>query len=143
MKVLLDTNIYITALRSKEAREHFRTAFYPLLPATVLSAVVAYELSVNAAGARTRELLAAFVTPMEQAGRVVTPTFGDWQKAADVISAIAAKEGSWRTKLPLLLNDALIALGARRAGAQLLTYNGKDFELIRRHLEFELRVLEA
>jgi hypothetical protein len=31
-----------------EARARFRAAFYPLLPVTFLSAVVAYELAVNA-----------------------------------------------------------------------------------------------
>jgi predicted nucleic acid-binding protein len=143
LKVLLDTNVYITALRSRAERERFRGTFYPLLPATVLSAVVVYELSVNAENARTRELLDEFVSPMERAGRVVTPTFVDWQSAAKVLSAIARKEGAWRTKLPALLNDVLIALSGRRAGAEVVTYNGEDFRLIRRHTEFALRVLEA
>jgi predicted nucleic acid-binding protein len=143
LKVLLDTNVYITALRSKAERERFRNTFYPLLPATVLSAVVVYELSVNAENARTRELLEEFVSPMEKAGRVVTPTFADWQSAAKVVSVIARKEGAWRTKLPALLNDVLIALSGRRAGAEVVTYNGEDFRLIRRHTEFALRVLEA
>ncbi|HEX3595741.1 MAG TPA: PIN domain-containing protein [Polyangiaceae bacterium] len=143
MKVLLDTNVYIGALLSVDARERFRSTFYPLLPATVLSAIVAYELSVNAANARTRELLAEFVSPMEKAGRTVTPTFADWEQAAQVLSGISTREGSWKSKLPHLLNDVLIALGARRAGAQLVTHNGKDFRLIQRHVGFELRVLES
>jgi predicted nucleic acid-binding protein len=143
LKVLLDTNVYITALRSRAERERFRATFYPLLPATVLSAVVVYELSVDAENTRTRELLDEFVAPMERAGRVVTPTFADWQSAAKIVSAIARKEGAWRTKLPLLLNDVLIALSGRRAGAEVVTYNGEDFRLIRRHTQFELRVLGA
>jgi predicted nucleic acid-binding protein len=143
VKVLLDTNVYITALRSQAERARFRTTFFPLLPATVLSAVVAYELSVSAADVRTRDLLAEFVSPMERAGRVVTPSFEDWQSAADIVSSIARKDGAWRSKLPLLLNDVLIALGARRAGAEVVTYNGRDFRLIRRHTAFALRVIES
>jgi predicted nucleic acid-binding protein len=143
MKVLLDTNVYITALRSQAERERFRATFFPLLPATVLSAVVAFELSVSAANAPTRDLLAEFVSPMEQAGRVVTPNFADWQSAASIISAIARKDASWKSKLPLLLNDVLIALGARRVGAEVVTYNARDFRLIRRHTEFALRVLDS
>ncbi len=143
MKVLLDTNVYITALRSRNERERFRAAFYPLLPATVLSAVVVYELSVSAIGQPTRNLLSEFVAPMERAGRVVTPTFADWEAAAQVVSAILAKDGSWRSKAPALLNDVLIALGARRVGAEVVTYNAKDFRLIRRHLDFELRALSG
>jgi predicted nucleic acid-binding protein len=141
VKVLLDTNVYITALRSQAERDRFRADFYPLLPATVLSAVVAYELSVSAANTRTRDLLFEFVSPMEQAGRVVTPNFADWQSAASIVSSIARKDGSFKSKLPRLLNDVLIALGARRVGAEVITHNGVDFRLIRRHVEFALRVL--
>ncbi len=43
MKYLLDTNVYLEACRSEETRNRFRTTFFPLLPATFLSAVVAYE----------------------------------------------------------------------------------------------------
>jgi predicted nucleic acid-binding protein len=143
MKVLLDSNVYITALRSQAERARFRSSFFPLLPATVLSAVVAHELSVSAANVRTRDLLAEFIAPMERAGRVVTPSFVDWQAAAGIVSAIGRRDGAWKSKLPQLLNDVLIALSARRAGAQVITYNGRDFRLIRRHTEFGLRVLEA
>lgn len=141
MKVVLDTNVYIDALRSDAARAWFRATFFPLLPATILSAVVAYELSVNAADRRTRELLAEYVDPMQRAGRVVTPTFADWESAAAVVTSIARNDRSWKSKLPLLLNDVLIALGARRVGAELVTRNGQDFRLIQRHVQFALRVL--
>jgi predicted nucleic acid-binding protein len=143
VKVLLDTNVYITALRSQAERARFRAAFFPLLPATVLSAVVAYELSVSAADVATRDLLAEFIAPMERAGRVVTPLFADWQSAAEIVSAIARKDGAWKSKLPTMLNDVLIALSARRAGAQVVTYNGRDFRLIKKHTDFALRVIEA
>jgi predicted nucleic acid-binding protein len=143
MKVLLDTNVYITALRSQAERARFRSTFFPLLPATVLSAVVVYELSVSAADVRTRDLLSEFIAPMERAGRVVTPSFDDWQSAAAVVSSIASKERAWKSKLPQLLNDVLIALCARRAGAEVVTYNGRDFRLIQRHTKFPLRVLGA
>jgi len=59
------------------------------------------------------------------------------------VSAIEEKDRSWRSKLPALLNDILIALCARRAGATLLTYNKDDFRPIRRHKAFFLRILEA
>ena len=48
MKYLLDTNVYLEAFRSQAKRNQFRQSFFPLLPATYLSAVVAYELNVNA-----------------------------------------------------------------------------------------------
>lgn len=143
MKYLFDTNVYLEAVRSEEARTQFRKTFYPLLPATYLSAVVSYELAVNAYNRRTQTLLQDFVRPMERTGRVITPTFNDWVTASEVVTAIEENEKSWRSKLPALLNDILIALSARRIGATLLTYNREDFRLIRRHTDFSLRVLEA
>lgn len=143
MKYLFDTNVYLEAVRSEEARAQFRKTFYPLLPATYLSAVVSYELAVNAYNRRTQTLLQDFVRPMERTGRVITPTFNDWVTASEVVTAIEENEKGWRSKLPALLNDILIALSARRIGATLLTYNREDFRLIRRHTDFSLRVLEA
>lgn len=143
MKYLLDTNVYLGALRSEEAQAQFRKAFFPLLPATVLSAVVAYELLVNAQDRRTRSLVGEYTRPMERTGRVVSPTFDDWIEAAEIVTAIEEKDRSWRSKLPALLNDILIALCARRVGAMLLTYNRDDFRLIHRHKNFPLRILHG
>ena len=77
MKYVLDTNVYLVAAASEEAAARFREAFLPLLPATFLSAVVAYELSVNARGRSTFELVRGFVAPMRRTGRVVSPSFDD------------------------------------------------------------------
>jgi len=54
---------------------------------------------------------------------------------------IEERDKGWRSKLPALLNDVLIALCACRLGATLLTHNREDFRLIRRHRDFSLRVL--
>lgn len=142
MKYVLDTNVYVDAARSASRREQFATSFFPLLPATYLSAVVAYELMVNAADRRTSAYVETLVRPLERAGRVVTPTFADWTEAAALVTAIEARDTRWRSKLPALLNDILIALGARRIGAMVLTRNREDFLLIRRHKGFSLRVLD-
>jgi predicted nucleic acid-binding protein len=143
VKYLLDTNVYLEAVRSEEKKTQFRRTFFPLLPATFLSSVVAYELYVNARNHSTRNLIGEFIRPMERTGRVVTPTFEDWVEASTVVDAIEEKDRGWRSKLPALLNDILIALCARRIGATLLTYNEDDFQLIHRHKEFSLRVLVA
>jgi predicted nucleic acid-binding protein len=137
---LLDTNVYLRALRSDDHRDEFRRSFFPLLPATVHSAVVVYELSVDAETRTTRDALAEFVEPMTRAGRVVTPAFSSWESAANLVSRLHAREPGYRSRLPALLNDVLIALGARQVGATLISHNRADFELIRRHLTFELSV---
>ena len=114
MKYLLDTNVYLEAFRSADTQARFRKTFFPLLPATFLSAVVAYELSVNAQDRRTPTLLKEFIHPMERTGRVVTPTFNDWLKASAVMSAVGERDRAWRSKLPGLLNDILIARSEER-----------------------------
>jgi predicted nucleic acid-binding protein len=122
VKYLLDTNVYIEACRSEEKRARFRTTFFPLLPATFLSAVVAYELYVNAQDRRTRRLVQEFIHPLERSGRVVSPTFADWLAVSEIVTAIEEKDRGWRSKMPALLNDILIALCARRIGATVFTY---------------------
>ena len=98
---------------------------------------------MNASNRRTQTLLRDFIHPMKRTGRVITPTFDDWVTASEVVTAIEENEKSWRSKLPVILNDILIALSARQIGATLLTYNRDDFRLIRRHTDFSLRVLEV
>lgn len=141
MKYLLDTNVYLGAFRSEQKKAQFRQTFFPLLPATFLSSVVAYELYVNAQDSPTRSLMQEFIRPMERTGRLVAPAFDDWVEASAIGTAIEQKDRGWRSKLPALLNDILIALCARRIGATLLTYNRDDFQLIHRHKDFSLRVL--
>ncbi len=143
MKYLLDTNVYLSALHSEQTKAQFRQTFFPLLPSTFLSAVVAYELHVNARDNRTRGLVQEFIRPMERTGRVISPAFEDWVEASRVVTAIAEKDRGWRSKLPALLNDVLIALCARKIGATLLTYNRRDFRLIHRHKDFSLRALAS
>ena len=104
--------------------------------------VVAYELRASAADGRTSALVREFTRPMERTGRVVRPTFDDWMMAAEVVAGIRQRDRGWRSKLPALLNDILIALCARRIRALVITRNGEDVRLIRRHVGFSLRVLE-
>lgn len=141
MKYVLDTNIYLGAAGSGERAARFRETFFPLLPSTFLSAVVAYELFVDARGRSTRDLVRGFIAPMQRTGRVVSPAFDDWLDASEIVTAIGETETGWRSKLPAPLNDVLIALCARRIGATVITQNEADFHLIRRHKDFSLRVL--
>jgi predicted nucleic acid-binding protein len=136
MKCMLDTSVYIGAMRSAKERAKFSVSFTPLIPSTYLAAVVAYELYVNAQDRPTRRLVEEFVAPMERTNRVITPTFADWLSVARIISGILESDRSWKSKLPALVNDGLIALCARRIGARLFTRNEKDFRLIQRHLDF-------
>ena len=79
---------------------------------------------------------------LEKAARVVTPTFQDWKEAGKLVAQITRKEPGRKTKIQQRLNDILLALSARRIGADLFTFNRGDFELIRRHRPFSLKVLK-
>ena len=141
MKVVLDTSVYVDACRSADARARFRRAFLPLLPVTYLAAVVAYELRINALDPETRGLIDAMIHALQRTGRVVAPAFPDWVEASEVITRIERKDRAWRSKLPALLNDVLIALSARRIGATVVTHNARDFRLIQKYRPFSLRAV--
>jgi predicted nucleic acid-binding protein len=82
-----------------------------------------------------------YVGPLERTGRVVTPAFRDWKDAGQLVARMTRTEPGRKSKLQELLNDILLALCARRIGADLYTYNRADFELLRRHKAFSLHLL--
>lgn len=141
MPILLDTNVYLFAMKSDSGAEFFERRFLPLTFQTVLSSVVVEELYAGALDAGAVRLVERYVGALERAGRVVTPTFQDWKKAGKLVAQITRKEPGRKSKVQQMLNDLLLALSARRVGADLFTYNRDDFELIRRHTPFSLKML--
>ena len=99
---------------------------------------------IENAGALDRQairLIEKYVGALEPGGRVVAPSFQDWKQAGAIIARITRKEPHLKSKMQQMLNDVLIALCARRIGADLYTFNRRDFDLIRRHRPFSLKVL--
>lgn len=138
-KFVLDTNLYIYAFRSVAgAKElaHFLTAFGP---AAHLSSVVLHELLVGAkTPAKSDEIRKRVAGPLERAGRVVTPTHGAWETAADAIARMARVEKRDLRSVPKsLVNDYLLAASCREAGVTLITRDVADFAEIRRHFTFD------
>jgi predicted nucleic acid-binding protein len=76
----------------------------------------------------------------ERVGRVVTPSHGSWKEAGRILGKISKSEPQFRTKLPALFNDALIALSAIQIGAAVCTRDKEDFELLRHYLRFRLEL---
>jgi predicted nucleic acid-binding protein len=139
--ILLDTNVYLHAMRSDAGAAFFESRFLPLVFQTYVSAVVAEELYAGALDRQAIRLTEEYVGALERAGRVVAPSFQDWKQAGAIIARITRKEPHLKSKMQQLLNDVLIALCARRIGADLYTFNRRDFDLIRRHRLFSLKVL--
>jgi predicted nucleic acid-binding protein len=141
LPILLDTNVYLFAMRSDEGAAFFERRFLPLVFQTHLSSVVVEELYAGALDAQAERLVESYVGALERAGRVVAPTFQDWKEAGRLIARATRKETSRKSKVQQMLNDILLALCARRIGGDLFTFNREDFQLIHRHRPFSLKVL--
>lgn len=135
--MVFDTNVYVTALREGLGGATVRR-LEDASPRTFLASVVSAELRAGALDAAGRRAVIELVHRFERLGRVVVPTAASWNDAGDVLARIARRDPGFRTRLRGLWNDALIALSARQVGATLVTANLDDFELLRRHVHFDL-----
>ena len=141
MPILLDTNVYLFAIRSEEGAAFFEHRFLPLVFQTYLSSIVVEELYAGALDAQAERLVESYVGALERAGRVVAPNFQDWKEAGRLVARVTRKEAGRKSKVQQMLNDILLALCARRIGADLFTFNREDFQLIQRYRPFSLKVL--
>ena len=128
-------------MRSDSGAAFFESRFLPLVFQSYVSGVVAEELYAGALDRQAIRLVEKYVGALERSGRVVAPSFQDWKEAGGIIARITRKEPNLKSKMQQVLNDVLIALCARRIGADLYTFNHDDFDLIRRHRHFSLKVL--
>ena len=70
MPILLDTNVYLFAIRSEEGAAFFEHRFLPLVFQTHLSSIVVEELYAGALDAQAERLVESYVGALERAGRV-------------------------------------------------------------------------
>ena len=122
--VLLDSSVYVAALRSRDAvlRLERITAGAVLW----LSAVVLEELYAGA-GVRDREYVEQFENRFRQAARILVPSLEDWIDAGKALARIAAKYDYEKIGRGRLTNDALIAMSAARMDIKVITANARDF----------------
>ncbi len=98
MPILLDTNVYLFALRSAAGAEFFERRFRPLVFRTYLSSVVVEELYAGALDAAGVRLVEAYVAALERAGRVSTPSFADWKDAGRLVAGSPGRNQGGRGK---------------------------------------------
>jgi predicted nucleic acid-binding protein len=142
LPVLLDTNVYLAAMKSDRGAEAFRRRFLPLVFQTYLSSVVAQELYAGALDKDAERLVERHAGALERAERVVTPNFRDWKEAGKLSAQMTRKEPGKKSGIQSMVNDILLALCARRIGADLYTSNREDFQRIRRYKAFSLKIVE-
>jgi predicted nucleic acid-binding protein len=140
--ILLDTNVYLFAMRSGDGAAFFESRFLPLVFQTFLAGVVVEELYAGALDRQGVRLVERYVASLERANRVIAPNFQDWKEAGKIVARVTRREPGLKSKVQQILNDILLALCARRIGADLYTFNRDDFDLIRRHRPFSLKVLK-
>lgn len=81
MPLLLDTNVYLYAMRSDEGASFFERRFVPLVFQTHLSSIVVEQLYAGALDSPAIRLVERYVGALERAGRLINPAFEDWKEA--------------------------------------------------------------
>jgi predicted nucleic acid-binding protein len=131
---LLDSSIYISALRSEEAA----ILLERLAAGTILwlSAVVLEELY---AGAREpqRKVVEQWARDFDRAGRILVPNLRDWIDAGRVLRRLGDKYDYEKIGRGRLTNDALIATSAGRLKILILTSNARDFRRLAEFCSFQ------
>lgn len=129
MKVILDTNIYISWIRERKFKEIL------LNPRTLkyLSPIVLMELWAGAKTKKSIRLLSKFQEPYKSAKRIINITCNNYILAGQILSDFPPSFKS-KIKLSSFINDLLIAINTISIGAILYTMNRDDFKIIREYI---------
>ncbi|HEV8716650.1 MAG TPA: PIN domain-containing protein [Candidatus Binatia bacterium] len=139
---LIDSDVYVDFLQSGRFHTDITRLYAEHTPGIYFSSVVIEELLAGAASPGERKNVELLYAPFERAKRVVAPSHANWRDTGNLLGRIFHEQPAYRSKLPQLVADCLIALSARALGATVYTRNRADFELIQRFRHFPLVVLE-
>jgi len=128
-RYVVDTNLYVDALRSEEGRAALTAFHSAYAPFEHLSAVVAHELRAGVRGHSAIKLERYVLSPFERRGRIVTPSYAAWKEAGRVLARLTAP-AQWANVTRSFVNDVLLAMSCREAGMVLVTNNVRDFTRI-------------
>lgn len=132
MKYVLDTSVFVQAERDPVRADELAAFYSAFLPMTFLHAVVVQELLVGAVNVkRGRELYEGYAVPFETRGRVITPSDTSWRRSGEVVAILVERRRLSPGGVTCsFLNDVLLAVSCREAGAILVTTNLRDFARI-------------
>jgi len=138
-KYVLDTQLFIKGFRDRaanEALQHFHRLFAPF---EYLSVIVVQELRSGIRRPRDRRALERHVLNVfERANRTIAPSVDAWHRTGDLLADMSRRDGSEIARVSKAFsNDILLALSCREAGCVLVTENERDFQRIRRFIQFE------
>jgi predicted nucleic acid-binding protein len=132
--VLLDSSVYVTALRAADDAVLALRRLAADAPVW-LSAVVLEELYAGTSRP-DRRVVERLEYDFERAGRILVPSLSDWTEAGKVLARLATEYGYERIGQARLTNDALIAMSAARRGITVITVNEKDCARLARFRPF-------
>jgi predicted nucleic acid-binding protein len=129
---VLDTNLYIEAVRDRGKARQFASFASAHLPNLWLHAVVAQELLAGAIHREAkRRIERTIVAPFEKRDRLIVPTYRGWKRSGEIMAELVEQgvlsPGGFSRSF---INDVLISASLRQLGAVLVTRNVQDFRLI-------------
>jgi len=138
-KYVLDTQLFIQAFRDRGANDALQEFHRVFAPFEYFSVIVAQELRAGIQRPRDRHALEKNVLRVfARANRIITPSADAWHRSGDLLAEMARKEGLEIARVSkAFANDVLLALSCRQAGCVLVTDNRRDFDRIRRFVQFE------
>jgi predicted nucleic acid-binding protein len=137
-KYVLDTQLFFRAFHDPAANEALRQFHSVFAPFEHLSVIVAQELRAGVRAHDRKALERHVLNVYERADRTITPSADAWHRSGDLLAEMARKEGLEIARVSkAFANDVLLALSCREAGCVLVTDNERDFQRIRRVLQFD------
>lgn len=138
-KYVLDTQLFINAFRDPVVNEELQRFHRAFSPFEHFSVIVAQELRAGVQRPHARKALERNVLKVfQRADRTITPSADAWHRSGDLLAEITRQEGLETARVSkAFANDVLLALSCREAGCVLVTDNERDFQRIRRLVQFD------
>jgi predicted nucleic acid-binding protein len=138
-KFVLDTQLFIQGFRDRAGNEALQQFHRVFAPFEYLSVIVAQELRSGVRRRQDRRALERHVLQVfERANRVIVPSREAWHRSGDVLADMRRKDGLEIARVSkAFANDVLLALSCRESGCVLVTDNQRDFQRVRRFVDFE------
>ena len=138
-KYVLDTQLFINAFRDRVVNEELQRFHRSFSPFEHFSVIVAQELRAGVQRPQDRKALERNVLKVfQRANRTITPSADAWHRSGDLLAEMAKQEGLEIARVSkAFANDVLLALSCREAGCVLVTDNERDFQRIRRLVQFD------
>ena len=138
-KYVLDTQLFINAFRDPVVNDELQQFHRSFSPFEHLSVIVAQELRAGVQRSQDRKALERNVLKVfQRANRTITPSADAWHRSGDLLAEMAKQEGLEIARVSkAFANDVLLALSCREAGCVLVTDNERDFQRIRRFVQFD------